>query len=127
MQTKGTAAFILAAMLTGCASQSANMRVGTDMSYLSISEQREASRAIRVLTEMPAQGQVLGVVDASRCHRNTLEAAPTDEALMGDLKVAAYARGGDAIINVETTKESGLLKNCWYIVTARATVLQLSK
>ncbi len=101
------------------------MRVGTDISYLSISEQREAARAVKVLVTKPADSDSIGLVDASRCHRNTLDAAPTDESLINDLKVFAYARGGDAITDVQITKESGLLKNCWYIITARAIVLQL--
>lgn len=114
-----------ALVVSGCASQSANMRVGTDMSYASLSEQRQAARAVKILKERPADSEALGLVDASRCHRNTLEAPPTEEALLSDLKVAAYARGADAVIDVQITKESGLLKNCWYIVTVRGVALQL--
>ncbi len=125
MNIRHLALLLIPATLTACSSQSANMRVGTDISYLSISEQREAARAVKILATKPANSESIGLVDASRCHRNTLDAAPTDEALINDLKVFAYARGGDAITDVQVNKESGLLKNCWYIITARATVLQL--
>lgn len=117
---------VAALAVTGCASQSGNMMVGTGQSYLSIGEQREAARTVKVFSDLPAGATVLGPVDASRCHRNTLEAAPSDDVLLTDLKVAAYARGADGIVGVTTTKESGLLKNCWYIITAKANMVRVA-
>lgn len=116
-----------AALLAGCASTSANMKVGTEHSAVSAADQRAAVLAVKEYPAVPAGAAVIGKVDASRCHRNSLQAAPTKEDLLADLKVAAYARGADGIASIEETRESGLLLNCWYIVTARATAFRLSR
>jgi uncharacterized lipoprotein YajG len=116
-----------AAMLVGCASQSANMQVGSMQSYASLKEQREAALVVKEYDAMPAGASVLGTVDSSRCHRNALDAAPDDAQLLADLKAAAYARGADGIAGVQKTKESGLLKNCWFVITARGTAFKLNK
>lgn len=39
---------------------------------------------------------------------------------MGDLKAAAYARGADGVYGVTVVTESGITRNCWHIITARA-------
>lgn len=114
-----------AALFVGCASQSANMRVGSAQSYMSLKDQREAALTVKEYPTVPEGAKVLGSVDASRCHRNSLDAAPDDALLLTDLKAAAYARGADGIAGIMLSKESGLLKNCWYIATARATAFQL--
>lgn len=119
--------FLGALFLAGCASQSGHMQVGTQQVYSSIREQREATQTVKVFEQMPNGYTVLGPVDASRCHRNTLDAAPTDDMVITDMKVAAYARGADGLTNIKVERESGLLKNCWYIITARATMLQKAK
>ena len=116
-----------AVALVGCASQSANMRVGSEQSYTSLKEQREASLTVKDFAAVPAGATVIGPVDTSRCHRNSLDAPPDEAQLLSDLKAAAYARGADGIADMQMTKESGLLKNCWHIVTARATAFTLKK
>lgn len=118
---------VVAGALTGCASQSGNLQVGTGQSYMALKDQREASLTVKEYPAVPPGAEVLGPVDASRCHRNTLDAAPEPAQLLLDLKVAAYARGADGIAGIQQTRESGLLKNCWYIVTVRATAFKLAK
>lgn len=117
----------LATALAGCASNSANMRVGTDMTYASLKEQREASQTVQVLANAPAGAVQLGKVDAARCHRNTLQAEPTEAELLLDLKVAAYARGADGITSVQVTKSSGLMQNCWSIINGTAQAFQIKR
>ncbi|MBT9467198.1 hypothetical protein [Hydrogenophaga sp.] len=117
----------LLAAITGCASNSANMRVGTDMTYLSLKDQREATQAVQVYPQPPQGATMLGQVDASRCHRNTLQAPPTDTELLLDLRIAAYARGADGIASVKIEKATGLLQNCWAITNGTAQAFQLKK
>lgn len=113
--------------LGGCANNSANMRVGTDMTYASLKDQREANQAIQVTDRMPPGAVTVGNVDASRCHRNTMQAAPTDAEIITDLKVAAYARGADGITAVDITSSSGLMLNCWKIINGKAQAFQVKK
>lgn len=121
-------ALIAAALaLAGCATNSANMRVGTDMSYVSLKDQREASQAVQVAQQAPQGAVMLGQVDAARCHRNTLHSEPTEAEIVLDLKVAAYARGADGITAVNVTKTSGLMQNCWTILNGTAQAFQLKK
>jgi hypothetical protein len=117
----------VAVTLSACASQSANMQVGTSISYLSISDQREAARTVQEYPTAPIGAKVLGQVDASRCHRNALDEPPSNDALVMDLKVAAYARGADGLTDIQFSKESGLLKNCWFVITARANAIQMPR
>jgi hypothetical protein len=111
--------------LSGCATYSSNMRVGYDMSYVSLSDQRAAARTIQVLDVPPSGAQVLGDVDAGRCHRSFVETSPAEQVLVLDLKIAAYVLGADAIANVSIEKQSGLTKNCWYILDGKARAIRL--
>jgi hypothetical protein len=117
----------VALSLSGCANTSANMRVGTDISYLSLKDQREASIAVREYEAAPKGAENIGKVDASRCHRNTLQAPPTDTEIKVDLKVAAYARGADGITDIKIERESGLLQNCCNVINGTATAFVLKK
>ena len=111
--------------LAGCATYSSNMRVGNDMSYASLGDQRTASQTIQVLDASPPGAQVLGEVDAGRCHRSFVETAPAEQAVLLDLKIAAYALGADAITDVNIEKQSALTKNCWYMLDGKAKALRL--
>lgn len=121
------AAIVLAGGLAGCASPSTNMRIGGEQSYLSLQAQREAVRAIVDAPEIPNNAIATGPVDASRCHRYQGDIEPSQEQLMDDLKAAAYARGADGIAGVTIVKESGLMRNCWYIFTARGTMFRVAR
>ena len=60
------------------------------------------------------------------CHRSFVEEAPNEAAVLTDLKIAAYAQGADGITAVKISKESGLNRNCWYVLggTAQAFTLR---
>ena len=117
---------LLAALgMSGCATYSSNMRVGNDMSYASLGDQRTASQTIQVLQEIPSGGVDLGEVDAGRCHRSFVESGPAEQTVLLDLKIAAYVLGADAIANVVIEKQSALTKNCWYMLGGKAKALRL--
>lgn len=120
-------ALTLVAVLAGCATPSTNMRVGGEQSYLSLQAQREAVLSVANAPTVPAGALAIGPVDASRCHRYQGDIEPSPEQLMGDLKAAAYARGADGIADMQLAKEIGITRNCWYIITARATMYRLPK
>ncbi|WP_152597828.1 hypothetical protein [Novilysobacter arseniciresistens] len=112
--------------LSGCATYSSNMRVGNDMSYASLADQRAASQTIQVLDVAPSDATVLGSVDAGRCHRSFVETAPAEQMVLLDLKLAAYALGADAITDINVEKQSALTKNCWYMLDGKAKALRLA-
>jgi hypothetical protein len=112
------------ALLSGCGSYSSNMRIGTDQSYMSLSDQREASQSIRVESELPKGAVTLGLVDASRCHRNSSDLPPDENIVLLDLKAAAFARGAEGIAGVKIEKDSGLHRNCWFVLTGKATMFR---
>lgn len=101
------------------------MRVGNDMSYASLGDQREASKTIKVLDSVPSGAQDIGELDAGRCHRSFVEISPAEQAVILDLKIAAYAIGADAITDVKIEKQSALTKNCWFMLNGKAKALQL--
>ncbi len=111
----------------GCASNSSNMRVGTEQSYVSLKDQREAIAEVKEYSSLPEGAKRISKVDASRCHRNAMQTEPTEDEVLVDLKVAAYAKGADGIMDVKIEKVSGLLQNCWNILTGEATAIMLRK
>lgn len=117
----------VAFLLLGCANHSSNMRVGTDQSYMSLRDQREASVIVKQYSQMPVDAMKIGKVDASRCHRNALQGAPSDAEVLIDLKAAAYAKGADGITDVSISSSSGLLLNCWSITTGTAIAFTLTR
>ena len=116
-----------AIVLTACANPSTNMRVGGEQSYLSLQGQREAALSVEQVDAVPAGATAIGPVDASRCHRYQGDIEPSTELLLADLKAAAYARGADGIARVDVVRESGILRNCWYIWTAKGTMYRKAK
>jgi uncharacterized protein YbjQ (UPF0145 family) len=116
---------VILAALPGCSTYSSNMRVGNGMSYASLGDQRAASKTIQVRDVVPSGAQVLGEVDAGRCHRSFVEKAPAEQAVLLDLKIAAYALGADAIADVKIEKQSALTKNCWYMLEGKAKAFRL--
>ena len=118
---------VVALALTGCANPSTNMRIGNEQSYISLQAQREAILSVSESESLPAGATPIGPVDASRCHRFQGDILPSREILMGDLKAAAYARGADGVYDVTVVTEGGIMRNCWHIITARATMYRLAK
>lgn len=115
---------MLAAGLSACGANSANMRIGDQQTYESLADQREAARAISVSAAVPAGAAILGPITASRCHRNALDSAPTNNDVIADLRISAFAQGADGIADVRIEKNSGsaLLKNCWHTLVGTATM-----
>lgn len=113
---------LLCGLVAGCSNHSSNIRVGNDLPDINVGNLRDAIRTVRVYPSVPAGAVEVGQLSASRCHRNFLDEAPTDEAVLIDLKVSAYAQGADGLTQVSYKKESGLSSNCWQILTGTATV-----
>ncbi len=114
----------IATILSSCATSSSNVRIGNETSYVSLADQRAASQIIQIFDSTPQGYTTLTKVEAGRCHRSFVENAPTKESLLLDLKVAAYAKGADAITDVKIEKKSGLTNNCWYVLDGAATALK---
>lgn len=120
-------ASLLLVTLTGCGSHSSNLQVGNEQSYASLKDQREAVRTVQQYDTLPASAQALTEVSAGRCHRSFVEEAPQEATVLNDLKIAAYAQGADGITDVVIAKESGLNRNCWYVLTGKARAFTLRK
>ena len=119
---------LLIGLVSGCSNYSSNLQVGNDQSYTSLKDQREAVRTVKVYETLPSGAEILSVVSAGRCHRSFVEEAPNEETVRMDLKIAAYAKGADGITDVSISKDSGLNRNCWYVLggTAKAFTLDHS-
>jgi hypothetical protein len=111
-----------AILLSGCVTAGYEGQVGTTVSSDQMRDQREANRTIEVFENAPKGYSPMNSISVRRCHRNFLEEKPSQAAIVTDLKIAAYAAGGDAIINITTEQKNGLAANCWYVVEASANV-----
>jgi len=122
--TKNLSAFLLgsALLLQGCMTAGYEGQVGNIISGDQIGDRREALRSVRILENSTSGYDSLGSVSVRRCHRNFSQEAPNLEAITADLKVAAFAAGGDAISNISTKRIEGLLANCWYVLEGTANV-----
>ena len=112
------------AFLQGCGQ---GMMTSNGINMKDMKGTREALRTIEVHSKMPADVVDMGMVSFPRCHRDFTEGEPTAENLISDLQITAYAIGADGIANITTSKESGLLKNCWYILKGEAQVFKYKK
>ena len=113
--------------LVACGSYSSNYRIGNEMSETSLDDQRKASTTVVLLEEVPAGAVFLGEIDAGRCHQSIVEVTPNKSSLILDLKIAAYALGGDAIADVDISKKTAFSKDCWYMLDGEAKAYKLSR
>lgn len=120
-----TLACVTVIALSGCATHSSNLRVGNESSLTSLSDQRDAMRAVKEFPTLPSGAETIGTVDVGRCHRSFVTSAPTRENVVADLQVAAYAKGADGITNIVIEKKSGLSDNCWYVLNGTAVAFRL--
>lgn len=129
VEIKALCLIVLTGFASGCSTYSSNLQVGNEQSYLSLKDQREAVRTVKVYQVMPEGAEVLTEVSAGRCHRSFVEEAPEESTLLTDLKIAAYAQGADGITDVKVAKDSALNRNCWYVLggTAKAFALPSRK
>lgn len=116
------------AALTGCANANlVGMRGDSLNTNYSLQDRRQAKIHVKVTQELPAGTAVMGDFKAERCHQYAQDNAPTEATLTDDLILLAYAEGADGITNIRFNKESGLLKNCWYIARGTATFYRDAK
>ena len=121
--TKSIIQFLsVAFLLSGCVSAGYEGQVGTMLSNDQIRDQRVANKTIMVFESVPDGYSAMDSISVRRCHRSFSEAKPSQAALITDLKIAAYAAGGDAISNITTEQKNGLAANCWYVIEATANV-----
>ena len=113
--------------LGACGSYSSNYRIGNEMSETSLEDQRNASNTVILLEEVPSGAVFLGKVDAGRCHKSIVEVTPNKSSLILDLKIAAYALGGDAIAEVDISKKTAFSKDCWYMLDGEANAYKLNR
>lgn len=111
-----------AVLLPGCVTAGYEGQVGNMVSGDQISARRDAKKTIQYVETVPAGYRKIKDVSVRRCHRSLTEDAPTKEALIDDLKLAAYAEGGELVTNLRTTKKNGLAANCWYVVEGTAEI-----
>lgn len=114
--------------LAGCANPNLVGQRGNDLNgTYSLQDRRAAKLAVKVTPSIPAGSQVLGTLEAKRCHQYMNQDAPSNTVLLDDLVLQAYAQGADGISDVAYASESGLLSNCWQIAKAKATYYQRGK
>lgn len=97
---------------------------GLDSSY-SLQDRRAAKLHIKFAESLPPNAQVIGDFTVQRCHQYLQDASPSESVLADDLTLLAYSQGADGITNVRFDKESGLLKNCWFVAKAVGTFFKV--
>lgn len=122
MNVKPFIILVASVFLAGCVTAGYEGQVGAMVSSDQMRDQREANRTVRVFENAPDGYFPMNDVTVRRCHRSFVEEAPSNAAITTDLKIAAYAAGGDAISNITTEKKNGLAANCWYVLEANAKV-----
>ena len=122
MNVKPFIMLIASVFLASCVTAGYEGQVGAMVSSDQMRDQREANRTVRVFENAPDGYSPMNDVTVRRCHRSFVEEAPSIAAITTDLKIAAYAAGGDAISNTTTEKKNGLAANCWYVLEANAKV-----
>ncbi len=119
---KSTVLFTTILVAPGCVTPGYEGQVGTFVAGDQVLARREANRSVEVYQTAPTGLRSLGEIFARRCHRSFVEEEPSEAAITDDLKLAAFAKGGDAISDIATERKNGLLANCWYVVEATASV-----
>jgi len=105
-------------MLTGCAG--GNASIGSGLPDVGIETLRKVQLEMQVTDEVPANATIIGKVSASRGHRDARDIEPTNADVTLDLKCAGFAVGGDGIAQVKIQRNSGLMRNFWYVLEGEA-------
>ena len=87
----------------------------------SLSDMRFARKEVKLHTSIPNDAVDITNLSTQRCHQYANETPPSESTLTDDLKIIAYAQGYDGISGIKFNKESALMGNCWFILTANAT------
>lgn len=117
-----TSSLVVALILSGCVSAGYEGQVGGMVSMDQIFAQREARQTVEIFETVPSDYRQAGEISVRRCHRNFGENPPTISAFEGDLVLAAFAQGADAVSNIRIERMNGLLANCWYVEEATADI-----
>lgn len=108
--------------LTACANPNlVGLRGNKLNTNYSLQDRRTAKMHIKVTQEMPLNAESMGDFSVERCHQYAQDEAPSDAVLADDLVLLAYAEGADGLTKIRYQRESGLLKNCWFIAKGTAT------
>jgi hypothetical protein len=121
---------LTALTLTACANPNlVGMRGDQLNTNYSLQDRRAAKSHIQVTLDLPSGAQTVGAgpFTVQRCHQYAQDNAPGEAVLLDDLVLLAYAEGADGVTDVKYDRESGLLKNCWYIAKASATFYKNKK
>jgi len=113
---------IVTALISGCSGLTMNEG---STPFGTLTEIRDANTHIRKYEKIPENATELTSISADRCHRGY--DAPTEGTITTDLVMTAYAYGYDGIKLGEIRKQTGLIQNCWYILSGTAQVFKLSK
>lgn len=109
-------------VLSGCVTAGYEGQVGNMVTADQVTARREAMKTVKYVKSVPPGYRKIKDVSVRRCHRNFTESAPTDQALIDDLRLAAYAEGGELITNLRTQTKNGLAANCWYVLEGTAEI-----
>jgi outer membrane murein-binding lipoprotein Lpp len=115
-------------LLAGCANPNLVGTRGNKLnSDYSLQDRRAAKLHIKSTKELPQGAQSMGDFSVERCHQYAQDQAPSETVLADDLMLLAYAEGADGLTNLRFSRESGLLKNCWFVAKGTATFFKTSK
>lgn len=125
-------AILVLTSVSGCAPSRLPNGIGISgnsfQSGISIEEMRNARKGIRIISGpegLPENARILGALKVSRCHQNFNEEKPSNAVLVDDLVLAAYSQGADGIVGIKFDSSTGLLNNCWLVLSATATSFTL--
>lgn len=121
---------LLASTLGACTPMHGNLvgqsGNGLDTRY-SLQDRRQAKLHVKITETLPAGASNAKDYVVERCDQYLQNQSPSNETLVDDLRLLAYAEGADGMTNIRFERESGLLKNCWSIARGRATFYQLQQ
>jgi len=109
-------------LLAACSSMPGVLE-GNDLSHLSLRDKRMSDKKVKVLSEIPAQSQVLGQVSSERCQSTAFSDAPLEKTLLVDMKAEAYRLGANAIGDIKLSQRGAMGEGCWNVYTATANML----
>lgn len=93
-------------------------------SRYSLQDSRNARLHVKVVETVPATAIVMDKAGVERCHKYLGDEPPSDLTMTDDMKLMAYSQGADGIADLQITRESGLLSNCWSMVKASGTLFR---
>ncbi len=96
---------------------------GNDLSHLSLRDKRISDKKVQVITQVPAQSNVLGQVVSKRCQSTVFSEVPLEKTLVVDMKAEAYRLGANAISDVKIEQKGAVSEGCWNVYTASANML----